>query len=196
MNRMAVLGLLALASWSAQADQLEPGWRAGVAASFGAFDGDDVPAAELDNSFIDDNTIGFKAYGQYQLNRWLGLEAAYHFTGNFEDRSSNPLLPGLLELNFSGFSGQGVFYVPTTLEDFDAFVKAGYYDFDNELTVNGSTNSTSTERGLVAGAGVVFRLTELIGFRAEYEYYDADVGDLSAVNLAIEFSFGRKPAGN
>lgn len=194
MKRMAVLGLLALASWSAQADQAEPGWRAGVAAAFGTFDGDDVSAAELGDSFIDDNAVGYKFYGQYQFNRWLGLEAGYHMSGNFEDRSTSEDLPGQLELTFTGFSVQGVFYIPTTMEDFDAYVKAGIYDFDDELAVDGVTNSTSSERGAVGGAGVVFRLTDLIGFRAEYEMFDADVGDLSSVNLAVEFSFGRKSA--
>ncbi|MBL8200785.1 MAG: porin family protein [Chromatiales bacterium] len=189
---MAVVGLLAMVSWSAQADQSVPGWRAGVAASFGTFAGDDVSAVELGKDFIDDNAIGYKAYGQYRFNDWFGLEAAYHLSGNFEDRSTNEALPGKLELTFSGFSAQGLLYIPTTIEDFDAYVKAGLYDFDDELAIDGTTNSNSSERGLVAGAGIIFRLSETIGFRAEYEYFDADVGDLSAVNLGIEFSFGGK----
>lgn len=190
MKRMAVLGMLALASWSAQADQTEPGWRAGAMASFGSFSGDDVPAAELGNKFIDDNAVGFKMYGQYQLNRWLGLEAAYHLSGSFEDRSTSDELPGKLKLSFSGFSASAVGYIPTSFEDFDAYLKAGFYDFDDELVVNGSTNSNSSERGLVAGAGVVFHLSEMVGFRVEYERFEADVGDLSAVNLGLEFAFG------
>lgn len=190
MKRMAVLGLLALASLSAQADQSVPGWRAGVAASFGTFQGDDVPAAELGQDFVDDNAIGYKFYGQYRFNDWLGLEGAYHLSGNFEDRSTSEALPGKLELTFSGFSAQALLYVPTTIDDFDFYVKAGMYDFDDELAVDGTTNSNSSERGLAAGAGVIFRLSETLGFRAEYEYFDADVGDLSAVNLGVEFSFG------
>ncbi len=191
MKRMAVLGLLALVSWAAQADDAVPGWRAGVAASFGQFSGSDVPAAELGNKFISDNTIGYKAYGQYRFNQWFGLEGAYHFSGNYEDRSSSDAFapPGKLELSFSGFSGQALLYIPTTFDDFDAYVKAGIYDFSDELVVNGSTNSNSSERGLVGGAGVIFRLSELLGFRLEYERFDASVGDLSAVNLGVEFSF-------
>lgn len=192
MKRMAVLGLLALASGSAQAEHSVPGWRAGAAATFGAFAGDDLSAEELGKDFIDDNAIGYKFYGQYQLNDWLGLEGAYHLSGSFEDRSTNELLPGQLELTFSGFSAQGLLYIPTTIDDFDAYVKAGLYDFDTELAVDGTTNSTSSERGLVAGAGFIFRLSELLGFRVEYEYFDAEVGDLSGVNLAVEFSFGGK----
>ncbi len=189
MKRMAVLGLLALASWSVQADEAVPGWRAGVAASFGQFSGKDVPAAELGNKFISDNTVGYKVFTQYQFNNWLGLEGAYHFSGGYEDRSKNPDFPGKLELSFSGFSGQALLYILTTFDDFQAYVKAGIFDFDDELAVNGTTNSNSSERGLVGGFGAIFRLSELLGFRVEYERFDASVGDLSAVNLAVEFSF-------
>lgn len=192
MKRMAVLGLLALVSWSAQAEHSVPGWRAGAAATFGSFEGDDQSAPELGDKFIDDNAIGYKLFAQYQLNEWLGLEGAYHVVGAFEDRSTNELLPGKLALTFSGFSAQGLLYIPTTMEDFDAYVKAGIYDFDTELAVDGTTNSNSSERGLVAGAGFIFRLSETLGFRAEYEFFDAEVGDLSGVNLALEFSFGGK----
>ena len=37
---------------------------------------------------------------------------------------------------------------------------------------------------------MVFHLSDLVGFRLEYESFDADVGDLSSVNLGLEFSFG------
>lgn len=189
MKRMAVLVLLALASGGVQADEGVSGWRAGVAASFGQFEGKDVAAEELGKDFIRDNSIGYRLYGQYRLNKWLGLEGAYHYSGNYEDRSTNPALPGKLELNFSGFSLQGLLYIPTAFEGFDAYVKAGIFDFDDELVVDGITNSNSSERGLAGGFGAVFHFSELIGFRVEYETYDADVGDLSAVNLGVEFSF-------
>ena len=75
------------------------------------------------------------------------------------------------------------------------FVKAGYYNFDDELSVNGSTSSTSTESGFVGGAGLAFEISDHIGVRAEYEWYDATVGDLSAVNIGVEYYFGgEKPA--
>jgi opacity protein-like surface antigen len=181
-------------SFAAQAGDDIPGWRAGAAATFGAFEGDDVPAAELGDKFINDNAVGYKLFAQYRFNEWLGLEGAYHMSGNFEDRSSDPILPGKLELTFSGFSAQGLLYIPTTIDDFDAYVKAGVYDFDDELAIDGTTNSNSSERGLVAGAGFVFNLSETLAFRAEYEYFDADVGELTGVNLGVQFSFGGRSA--
>ena len=196
MKRMAVLGMLALVSWSAQADDGDQGWRAGAAVSFGQFTGKDVHAPELGNKFIEDNAVGYKVYGQYQFNDWFGLEGAYHYTSNFEDKSpsEHSSLTGKLQLSFSGFSAQGLLYVPTTIEDFKAYVKAGMYVFNDQLAVNGTTNSNSSERGLVGGAGVIFHITDNLGIRAEYERFKADVGDLSAVNLGVEYSFGGRKA--
>jgi opacity protein-like surface antigen len=191
---MAVLGLLALVSWSAQAEQGDSRWRAGVQATFGTFEGDDVPAAELGDKFINDNAVGYKIYSQYQVNNWLALEGAYHHSGSYEDRSTSEALPGKLELSFSGFSAQALLFAPTSFDDFKFYVKGGIYDLDDDLVVNGSTNSTSSESGLVLGAGVVFELSDSIGFRAEYERMDPDVGTLSSINLGIEYSFGSPSA--
>lgn len=190
MQRTALLGLLALMSFSAQAGHEVPGLRAGVAASFGEFQGTDVPDPVLGDKFIDDNAVGFKVYGQYQFNQWFGVEGAYHYSGDFEDKSKDPALPGKLTLSFSGFSAQGLFFVPMPSDDVQAFVKAGFYDFDDELSLDGSTLSSSKERGLVAGAGGSIEVSEHLAIRADLDWFDAKAGDLLAVNLGLQYSFG------
>lgn len=190
MQRTALLGLLALVSFSAQAGHQVPGLRAGVAASFGEFQGADVPDASLGNKFIDDNAVGFKLYGQYQFNKWFGVEGAYHYSGDFEDKSKNLSLPGKLKLSFSGFSAQGLVFVPIPSDDVQVFVKAGFYDFDDELSLDGSSISSSTERGLVAGAGGSIEITEHVAIRADLDWFNAKAGDLLAVNLGLQYSFG------
>jgi opacity protein-like surface antigen len=187
---MALLGLLGLFSLSAHADLNAPGWRVGIAASFANFSGDDVPAPDLGNKFIDDNATGFKAYAQYKINDWVGIEGAYHNTGEFEDKSKSPMPAGELKLSFSGFSAQGLLYVPSPSEDVQLYVKAGFYDFDDDLDFNGSTISSSSESGLVAGAGVAMEISENLGIRADVDWFDADVGDLFSVNLGIQYRFG------
>ncbi len=190
MKRTALLGLLALVSWSAHADLNEPGLRIGVATSFGIFRGDNVPDAALDSKFIDDNSVGFKVYAQYKLNDWIGFEGAYHSPGEFEDTSKSPLLPGKLGLSFTGFSAQGLLYVPMPSEDIQAYVKAGYYDFDDELSLDGSSISSSSETGLVAGAGALIEISERLAIRADFDWFDARVGSLRLVNLGVQYSFG------
>lgn len=192
MKRTAIAGLLALASVTAQAAQELPGIRAGVAGSFSHFEGNDVPDPTLDAKFIDDNAVGFKLFGQYQFNKWFGVEAAYHNISDFEDESPNDVPPNTLALDFSGFSAQGILYAPVFAENFEAFAKAGYYDFSNQLSVNSGTTSSSSEKGLVAGAGAEFGISDRLSIRAEYEWFDAEVGDLQSVSLGFAWHFGEK----
>lgn len=190
MKRTAMLGLLVLVSLSAQADINDPGFRVGVAASFGSFEGDNVPDPSLDDKFIDDNAVGFKVYGQYKINEWFGVEGAYHSTGDFEDTSSNENLDGKLSLSFTGFSAQGLLYAPMLAEEVQAYLKAGYYDFDDELGLNSSNISSSSETGVVFGGGALIDIGDRLAIRADLDVFDADVGDLLIVNLGFQYSFG------
>ena len=192
MKRTALAGLLALATWSAQAAHDIPGVRAGIEGSFSHFNGNDVPDDTLDSGFIDDNSIGFKLFGQYQFNKWFGIEGAYHNISDFEQQSPNDNPPEKLKLNFNGFSAQGVVYIPLLSDDIEGFIKAGYYDFDDELSLNSGTTSSSSESGLVAGAGVGFDISEHLGIRAEFEWFDANVGDLSSVGLGFVYYFDKE----
>jgi len=185
-----MLGLLVLVSLSAQADINDPGFRVGVAASFGSFEGDNVPDPSLDDKFIDDNAVGFKVYGQYKINEWFGVEGAYHSTGDFEDTSSNENLDGKLSLSFTGFSAQGLLYAPMLAEEVQAYLKAGYYDFDDELGLNSSNISSSSETGVVFGGGALIDIGDRLAIRADLDVFDADVGDLLIVNLGFQYSFG------
>lgn len=188
MKRTAMLGLLALLSLSAQAEV--PEFRVGIAASFGQFEGDNVPDPSLGNKFIDDNSVGFKVYGQYQVNDWFGIEGAYHSTGEFEDESTSASLPGELSLSFTGFSLQGMYFLPVPAEEIQAYLKAGYYDFDDELGLNGTNLSSSSETGLVAGAGALIDIGDNLAIRADFDWFDAEAGDLLTVNLGIQYAFG------
>lgn len=191
MKPLVLVGALALASFGAQAADsvLEP--RAGIAASFGSFKGDESPSGALPHNFINDDSAGFKVYGQYPLNDWFAVEAAYHNTRNFKDKQKGDSLDeGQLRLSFDGWSAQGLVYIPTTIEGFQAYVKGGYYNFDDELALNGTNIGTSSERGLVLGGGMVLKISDNLGLRADLDWFDAKVGDLSSVNIGLEYSFG------
>jgi len=196
MNRSALLALLALASFGAQAADTELQPRIGAAAAFGSFKGDKVPSGVLGDKFIDDDSVGFKVYGQYPLNDWFAVEGAYHNTRNFKDKvkAGGSLPAGELKINFDGWSVQGLVYIPTTIEDFQAYVKAGYYNFDDELVSNGSNIATSSERGLVGGAGALLKIADNWAVRMDLDWFDADVGDLYSVNIGLEYFFGKRAA--
>ncbi|MDP2324806.1 MAG: porin family protein [Gammaproteobacteria bacterium] len=189
MKRTAIVGLLALASASTQAAPDVPGWRAGIEGSFSNY------------RTLSDNTVGFKLFGQYQFNKWFGIEGAYHGIGDFEKEYPNDSPPDNLKLNFSGFSAQGVLYVPwpfdflgwQAFDGVEAFAKAGYYDFSDQLSNNSGTTS-SAESGQVAGGGFILEISDNLGVRAEYEWFDAKVGDITSVSIGFVYGFGGEKA--
>jgi hypothetical protein len=190
MRCITTIGLLALLAAPTHAEHAVPGLRAGIAAAFGNFDGADVPDETLGSGFIDDNTVGFKAHAQYQFNDWFALEGAYHTTSDFEEQEPNELPAEELSLSFTGFSFQAVGYLPWRSEDVQGYVKVGYFDFDDELSTATATTSTSAERGLAAGGGMVIEISERIGVRGDFDWFDMDVGDLWSINLGFEYYFG------
>ncbi|MCK6370458.1 MAG: OmpA family protein [Gammaproteobacteria bacterium] len=99
---------------------------------------------------------------------------------------------GNLELSFDGFSGAVLGYVPVPNEEIRVYGKVGLYDFDDELGRNGRVTSSSSEDGIMAGFGAVIDIAENFGIRADFDWFDAEVGDLWSVNLGLEYAFGRK----
>lgn len=182
MTRTALVALLALASGPALAGHEPPDWRIGVAAIFPDFS-EDVSGVNYE-----DASVGVKFYGQYQFNEWFGVEGAYHDTGDLEDFS--PDLDSEIGVSFDGISLQGLLYLPWKTEDLQPYLKAGYFDFDDELTVGGDVVSNGSESGIVAGAGAIMSITDRFGIRADFDWFDADVGDLWSVNLGVEYYFG------
>lgn len=183
MRRTAMVGLLALMSWSAQAEHPVPGWRVGAAAGFADFEGDSDlgPVGE-----VEDSAVGLKLYTQYQFNSWLGVEAAYFNTADFEEQASI----GDVDLSLDGFSIEAVGYAPLGTPDIRLYGKAGFFDADSEVSLNGVVDNQGSEDGLTLGAGAMIEIAERWGIRADFDWYDADVGDLWSVNLGLEYFFG------
>lgn len=199
MKPYVLLGMLTLVSFTAQAADsvLQP--KVGAAAAFGTFSGENSPPGVLSGN-VDDDTVGFKVYGQYPLNDWLAVEAAYYDSTKFKSKQKLTDVPpgeprGQYELSFDGWSAQGVVYIPNPVEGFQVYVKGGYYNFDDELALNDVTLGSSSERGLVLGGGAAFMISDHLGLRADFDWYDADVGDLTTVNFGLEYSFGGAAAG-
>jgi outer membrane protein OmpA-like peptidoglycan-associated protein len=191
MNRTAMLGLLAvLSTAAAEAGQEAPGWRIGGQASFTDFDWTDG-----DQDLIKDGSVGGKLFAQYQFNNWFALEGGWQNTGDFKESVVNApdgaVYPvGDYKLGFDGFSGNAVVYLPVGSEEIRPFLKAGLYDFDTELSYEGNVTSSGSESGLTLGGGVAIQISDRFGLRADAEWFDAEVGDLVAVNIGLLYAFG------
>ncbi len=192
MKRTAMLGLLAVVSFAAQAAQDPPGWRIGGQASFTQFE---FTEGGIDD--IDDSSVGAKVFGQYQFNNWLAVEGAYHNTGDFKEtlpNSPGPNFPaGSYTIGFDGLSANAVIFFPRISDDISFALKAGFFDFDADLRVveaNSSSNDNRSYDGLTVGGAAAIHISDNFGLRADLEWFDIDFGDLYAVNIGLYYAFG------
>jgi len=183
MKRCLTAIVLGLAATSALAADDETAWNAGVAAVFGEY--------KFDDNNLDDSSTGFKLFTGYRFNKWFGLEGAYHNFGDFEEDVLPAAPGGDAVAEVDGFSGSALLYIPLPSEDFNAFVKGGYYFFDQQVLVDDAVFGSNSPDGFLAGAGMNFFVSDQLSLRAEGEWFDIDDGDLWSVNLGIQYLFGR-----
>jgi OOP family OmpA-OmpF porin len=186
MKRVIPAALLAIAAVPALAADDKTAWEVGAAALFATYDWDD--------SSVDDSSTGAKLFGGYRFNRWLGVEGAYHNFGDF-DADLDPGNPGGNNtIEIDGFSLVGKLHVPIPVENLDPFVKAGWYDFDQQRVVDDAVADANSPSGFTAGAGVDLMVTDSLKFRLEGDWYDIDDADLWSLNLGVAYQFGRPAA--
>jgi len=183
MNRTTILGIcavIAMIACDASADDSPSGWLVGGSAVTGWL--------KRDDDTIDDTSMGFKFFGQYRFNSWLGLEGAYYNSGNF---SSSATSAGgeSFDLLYQGFTLEGVAYIPLRWEQVDLYVRGGYFTFRVDSTLNGSNSGNGSDTGAVLGAGFGVGITERLSFRTAFDWYDADKADLRTVELGLEYHF-------
>ena len=154
---------------------------------------------------IDDRETGFKVFGGYQINRFIGLETGYFSLGKFT--FSNPTTPaGTLDskLNIKGVNFDVVGTIPMT-ENLSAIgrVGANFARTRGHFTGTGAAagidnNSNRRETNYKLGAGLQYAFSQSVMVRAELERYrvnDASNGHglVNVASVGLVFPFGREP---
>lgn len=192
MKRLTMLVALILVASAAQAqDEGSSGnrFRVGAAAAFADYKGDP--------SFpIEDSGLGVEFYAQVNLTKSFAAEVGYFNSGGFEQDLDPGETDGLTEVRLGGFNVSALWYLPLFQDsdtDLDLFLKAGLYDYDIDITsVVGNSKIPSSlghSTGVLAGGGFVLNISENIGIRAVFDWYDIDNADLWALGLGAEYQF-------
>jgi len=188
----------ALALWTAQASA-EPGFFVGGSI------GQSTTEAQENNIFdsgenieFDEDDTGYKLFGGYMFNDYLGVELGYVDFGQPEDKFSFDGGEGIVDVKVdaevSAFTANLLGQIP--LGPVDIFAKVGLASYDAEIGVK-ATDGIITESGnldddgeeLMYGVGARLNIGNF-GIRAEYEMYDVgDLDDLSMISLGGEISF-------
>ena len=192
MKRLSMAAALFLIAFAAQAQDETASsnrFRVGAAAAFADYQGDP--------SFpIEDTGLGVEFYAQARLSNSFAAEVGYFNSGGFEQDLDPGESDGPVEVRLGGFNVSALWYLPLFQEsdtDIDLFLRAGLYDYDIDITVvEGNSKIPSSlghSTGFFGGAGFVLNISENIGIRAVFDWYDIDNADLWAIGLGAEYQF-------
>jgi OOP family OmpA-OmpF porin len=212
-GKLSLITLAVIASTCALADDGSWYLGANIGQSRAAIDNDRITSGLLGSGFIvtppisnEDRDTGYKLYGGYQWNRYLGWEAGYFDLGRFGfTANTTPLgsLSGSIKLR--GLNMDLVGTLPIT-ERFSVFgrVGANYADTADTFTSTGlirviNPNPGQRDTNRKVGLGLQYAFTNSLGLRAEMERYrvnDAvgNKGDIDIASVGLIYRFGVKSA--
>lgn len=191
--QLVITAVLALCSVAAQAQAMKPGdsqFYVGMGVGAIKMGGycDAINAKPGFAGTCDETTTGFKAFADYKLNRYFGLEAGY---SNFGEASAGGTLSGTpfvsrwkgygIDLSAIGFLPLG--------EHFELFVKGGVAFWDIKTTLTTTTTAAANDSGLsgVAGAGAIWWLFPQAGLRVQYERFQKVGDDSVQVQTNVDY---------
>ena len=166
---------LALAATSANAD---PGFSIGASAGY-------VTVADSESTVeFDGNDVGYKFYGTYMFNNYLGLEGGYVDFG----APDTDVLGSNLSIEATGWNGYLIANLPLG-NTFDLFAKAGAVKWDADSFIDGIAVDSDDGSDLALSGGARLNIGSL-GIRAEIDWYDiADTDKAWMASVGLEFRF-------
>jgi hypothetical protein len=149
--------------------------------------------------------LGYNIRGGYQFHdlgllNYLAVEASWEDLGTFHDTPelSDQQIPIGVSLpsgtnigvDIEGYTAAVLGVFPFARDQFIAFGKAGYYDFDTEFEVAGSSISGPGDDGLLLGLGFMIGTIPSFAMRAEYTWFDTDDATTWTLGLSGQWYFG------
>ena len=154
----------------------------------------------------DEQALAWKAFGGYQLNRYVGIEAGYFSLGHFGFTSTTVpagTLDGRIKLH--GVNLDLVGTLPVT-ERFSLLARVGAQHASARDSFHGgggvvvlTPNPSKSETNVKFGAGLQYAFTPNLMLRGEAERYrvnDAvgNHGDVNMYSVGLVYAFGREAA--
>lgn len=182
-KRIALSGLAALAMMVGAAANAANQEGFYVGAGFGQ------ASTQDDATGFDQEETGFKVFGGYTFNRYVGAEAAYFDGGEMSQNLGSGLT---LDAQFTGLNFSLLGRLPLN-ESFTVFGKAGFatYDVDATLRLNGTVIQVSDDdevEDIFYGVGAALSFGPF-DVRAEYEAIDLEDAEFNIMSVSGVYRF-------
>lgn len=156
--------------------------RAQAAEPTGFYAGAGVGQSIVDESFADDEDVGYQVFGGYQFTPYFGLEAAYTDFGEVDLRDN------LGELEADTWSLVAVGTLPFT-DKFSGYAKAGFHSWDAEMNAPGIGRVDDDGTDPTYGLGLQYRFNDRLALRGEYSRFEMDDADVDLAQVQVRFDF-------
>ena len=148
----------------------------------GFYAGAGVGQSMIDESFADDEDVGYQVFGGYQFTPYFGLEAAYTDFGEVDLRGN----VGGLEADTWSLAAVGT--LPFT-DRFSGYAKAGFHSWDAEMAGPGIGRVDDDGTDPTYGLGLQYRFNDSVALRGEYSRFEMDDADVDLAQLQVRFDF-------
>jgi OOP family OmpA-OmpF porin len=179
MNRIKALLAVVLPAFcfafSAPAAAQDAGWYIG-----GAYGLTSIDAGSLGTVTIDDGDSGFKLYGGFQFNKFLGAEVGYVDFGSFPATAGSSG-----NLSATAFTLAAVGTLPLG-ESFALYGKAGLWMWEQDSSIATTANADGSD--LFIGVGARFNLNKNWGLTLDVEQYDSD-NSVTMTSFGVRYKF-------
>lgn len=170
---VVVAGMLA---GTAHAD---PGFSVGASAGQSK-----IKSSDSEFSF-DGKDLAWKGFGTYMFNNGIGIEGGYVDFG----KPDATVMDTNLAIDARGWNFYLVGNLPLS-DSFDLFAKAGGIRWDADSFIDGVDVGGDSGNDLALGAGARWNITDSLGLRTEFDWYDvSDADEVWMVSVGLQFNF-------
>ncbi|PIE03512.1 MAG: hypothetical protein CSA81_01865 [Acidobacteria bacterium] len=159
----------------------------------GFYIGAGIGWSELEDSYMDEDSLGFKVFSGYKFNRFLSLELGLADLGTFGEKEKKFISADLpVELSSNLFSSS-VILSYLSENRFSLYARFGCTYHRDDVTYTDGTNRFSTteadEFDLSGGIGTLFTITDHFSLRGEWERYKLNQTHVDTVTLGFYYRF-------
>lgn len=136
----------------------------------------------VDEGSFDESDTGFKLFGGWMFNQYVGGELEYIDGGTVGDRD--------LGVDSTGVNLALKGNWPVT-EQFDVFGKVGYFFWDADIDLTGDRGQEQNESGsdLSWGIGAGYDFTPNFGVIAEWQWFQIEEADADMMSASVVWKF-------